>query len=284
MDIALSIYTPVFELKYSFRKKYRNIVTGEIVEVHTNRIEGSWKHAKDHFKKMSGTKGPQFEGHLAEIMWRSQAKSKMYPAFFDLLKSIYTLQSRPVYMYTTPLFDTWSGLQTANEGTPFNDWEVCPVYSDAATSSESSSSSDNDDIEQHKNPRPGSSSNTGTGSVKESGEKRVEYGMKLVTQLLDDSSSSSDNVTIVSEHFVPKTTSTPCTVSEYVRKSDRNKLSLTKRRRERGTAEKVCCPAKYEECSEDNPAEKSPTREHHNKNPYTKSAFVLYGSSDDDFE
>lgn len=178
-------------------------------------------------------------------------------------------------MYTTPLFDTWSGLQTANEGTPFNEWEVCPVYSDAATSSESSSSSDNDDIEQHKNPRPGSSSNTGTGSVNESGEKRVEYGMNLVTQLLDDSYSSSDNVTIVSEHFVPKTTSTPCTVSEY---------GVKVRRRERATAEKVCCPAKYEECSEDNPAEKSPTREHHNKNPYTKSAFVLYGSSDDDFE
>ena len=48
--------------------------TKEEVVVHTNRIEGAWKHAKEHFKKMSGTQSSQFDGHLAEVMWRSEVK------------------------------------------------------------------------------------------------------------------------------------------------------------------------------------------------------------------
>ena len=92
--------------KFAFKKVYQNVETQEKVEVHTNRIEGAWKHAKDHFRKMSGTKIKQFEGHLAEIIWRTNNRRNVYTAFFDLVKSIYTLRSSAVYRYTTPLFHT----------------------------------------------------------------------------------------------------------------------------------------------------------------------------------
>ena len=74
--------------KYSFKKTYVNQDTKEEVEVHTNRIEGAWKHAKDHFRKMSGTKITQFEGHLAEIMLRADVKLDIYEGFFCLLRSV----------------------------------------------------------------------------------------------------------------------------------------------------------------------------------------------------
>lgn len=93
--------------KYSFKKVYKNISTGEEEVVCTNQIEGAWKHAKDHFRRMSGTKVRQFEGHLAEIMWRSEKKGNLYGGFFESLKSIFTLQSAADYRYTTPLFDSW---------------------------------------------------------------------------------------------------------------------------------------------------------------------------------
>ena len=47
------------------------------MEIHTNRIEGAWKHAKEHFSRMSGTKISQFDGHICEIMWRAEAKSNV---------------------------------------------------------------------------------------------------------------------------------------------------------------------------------------------------------------
>ena len=94
--------------KYSFKKVYKNVATGVEEVVCTNQIEGAWKHAKDHFRRMSGTKVRQFEGHLAEIMWRSEYKGNLYGGFFECLKSIFTLQSSPDYQYTTPLFDSWN--------------------------------------------------------------------------------------------------------------------------------------------------------------------------------
>ena len=49
--------------KYSFKKIYVQVGNpAEKVEVHTNRIEGAWCHAKDHFRKMSETKPQQFWG------------------------------------------------------------------------------------------------------------------------------------------------------------------------------------------------------------------------------
>ena len=114
-----SAYCPLYSLgyqhftvshKYSFKKTYVNQDTKEEVEVHTNRIEGAWKHAKDHFRKMSGTKITRFEGHLAEIMWRADVKLDIYEGFFRHLRSVYTLNGPPEYHYPTPLFSTWSGM------------------------------------------------------------------------------------------------------------------------------------------------------------------------------
>lgn len=88
--------------KHNFKKVYVNQATNERIEVHTNRIEGAWKYAKDHFRRMSGTKLSQFEGHIAEIIWRSEAKGHVYQTFFELLRSVYSLDGRANYTYITP--------------------------------------------------------------------------------------------------------------------------------------------------------------------------------------
>ena len=89
--------------KYAFKKTYKHTEAGQFVSVHANQIEGAWKHAKKHFRKMSGTQASQWEGHLAEILWRSEVKSNKYQSFFDLLRSIYTPDGPPQYHYSTPL-------------------------------------------------------------------------------------------------------------------------------------------------------------------------------------
>ena len=84
---------------------------GEEQVVHTNQIEGGWKHAKQHFRKISGTTLPHFEGHLAEIMWRNYVSTfdkNIFQAFFSLLKSVYDLRGKPQYTYQSPMFPTWS--------------------------------------------------------------------------------------------------------------------------------------------------------------------------------
>ena len=93
--------------KYTFKTFYRDIATGDIVEVHTNRIEGALRHAKTHFRKISGTKLTKFEGHLAEVMWRCEVKGNLYVSFFNLLRSVYHLNGYPTFTYWFPLFDSW---------------------------------------------------------------------------------------------------------------------------------------------------------------------------------
>ncbi|XP_045206192.2 uncharacterized protein LOC123558376 [Mercenaria mercenaria] len=127
--------------KYSFKKEYKHVETGEIITVHTNRIEGAWKHAKDYFRKMSGTQASQWEGHLAEVMWRAEVKGRKYENFFDLLRSVYTLEGPPHYQYTTPLFDSWPGLVCSD----LNNWTLQPEVTDAG--SEVTTSSDEDEAE-----------------------------------------------------------------------------------------------------------------------------------------
>ena len=46
--------------KDEFKAVYINTETEEEVELHTNRIEGAWAHAKNHFKKIYGTNSKNF--------------------------------------------------------------------------------------------------------------------------------------------------------------------------------------------------------------------------------
>nr|XP_011443777.2 uncharacterized protein LOC105339761 [Crassostrea gigas] len=125
--------------KYSFKKTYVNTKTHDIVEVHTNRIEGAWKHAKDHFRKLSGTKITQFEGHLAEIMWRSAEKGNVYQAFVDFFRSFYTLTGPAEYSYSTPLFNTWDGVPLPAANSQFDEWKIRPENTDAESDASSQS-------------------------------------------------------------------------------------------------------------------------------------------------
>ena len=95
--------------KETFKKTYVDTQTGEPVEVHTNTIEGAWAHFKLHFKKIFGTKVTNFEAHLAEIVWRNHhSKHNVFEAFFDLLKSIYALESDPKLNFQHPIFRSWT--------------------------------------------------------------------------------------------------------------------------------------------------------------------------------
>ena len=91
---------------------------------------------------MSGTQLTQFEGHLAEVMWRSEVKGRMYVSFFDLLRSVYTLQGPPDYHYTTPLFDSWT--MESDAATPIAEWKIVPADSNTESEEVSSQSSQSD--------------------------------------------------------------------------------------------------------------------------------------------
>ena len=96
--------------KKAFKTTYENPVTNEKIEVHTNTIEGAWKHAKDHFRKINGTSIQNFEAHLAEIVWRnhiSRTSQTIYEAFFDLVSKHYPLDVGPRLNCPIPLFNTW---------------------------------------------------------------------------------------------------------------------------------------------------------------------------------
>ena len=95
--------------KTTFKQRYKNVETGQIVDCHTNRIEGAWKICKDHFRRINGSNTKLFEQYLAEIIWRNHVyRENIYEAFFTLLKEIYTLYAPAHYTYCNPLFGTWT--------------------------------------------------------------------------------------------------------------------------------------------------------------------------------
>ena len=77
------------------------------VTVHTNTIEGSWKHAKAHFRRMNGTKIEQFEGHLCEIMWRWWEKGSKVTGILQLIQQFYPLDGPATMTASHPIFNTW---------------------------------------------------------------------------------------------------------------------------------------------------------------------------------
>jgi len=105
---ALGYTHYVVEHKKEFSCQCRDQITGEVLMVCTNRIEGAWKHAKDYFRQMNGTKVTQFESHLCELMWIWWDQTPRPEAILRLIKEFYPLTGRPALKRSYPVFQTWS--------------------------------------------------------------------------------------------------------------------------------------------------------------------------------
>ena len=66
-----------------------------------------------------------YEGHLAEVLWRSEGKGNLYGPCFDPLKTVYRLNGPPTYTYGFHLFDSCE-VVTLNH----NEWEAIPQLPD----------------------------------------------------------------------------------------------------------------------------------------------------------
>jgi len=120
-----------------------------MITVHTNRIEGCWKHAKDYFRRMNGTKISQFEGHLCELMWRWWDRRPKPEAILCLIKEYYTLDAPPQFTAANPVFSTWSRHPTDSPDDSMSRWDTDDDERDAgddvqntATATQSSTSTE----------------------------------------------------------------------------------------------------------------------------------------------
>lgn len=256
--------------KFNFKKVYIHKVTKERKEVHTNRIEGSWKHAKDYFRKMSGTSKKHFEGHLSEVIWRNHSSKKpgnIYEHFFDMLRELYTLDEAAEYAYTTPLFSTWDFTESNNETDAIT---VIPELSD----NESSTPSDTSEEEI----------SNGLESVELSDILESE-GSSNAGRPDSDDTCDLDN-TLTSVGYPHPQTSSPQVQHEHNQTSTcvRPKSKQSKSVEALSRTQNVCCPSEFiPERKEKRALEKR--RKKTTSNPYSKSAF-LWGndwSEDDDF-
>jgi len=105
----------IVEHKHTFKQVCKDPTTGNIFTVHTNTIEGCWKHAKAHFRRMNGTKLQQFEGHLCEIMWRWWEKGSRIGSILKLIQLYYPLNTAPRMTATFPVFPSWFNQQQASQ-------------------------------------------------------------------------------------------------------------------------------------------------------------------------
>ena len=79
------------------------------MECHTNRIEGAWKHCKDHYRRINGTNTKLFEQQMGEMVWRNHIYNGNKSAkFFELVKRTYPLNEDKKLTYSTPLFKMWT--------------------------------------------------------------------------------------------------------------------------------------------------------------------------------
>ena len=152
--------------KTTFKQSYKNVETGEIIHCHTNKIEGAWKHCKDHFRRINGTNLKMFEQHLAEIVWRNHHQNQnRYVAFFDLVKTTYPLDMPRIYTYPSPLFDTWSP--------PTQNAENAHNITIVRTSSSSGDESDTQSVQSVDIPQNTLNEEPGPSNIVEQTETRV---------------------------------------------------------------------------------------------------------------
>ena len=130
--------------KTNFKAVYKNLKTNGHIECCTKNIEGAWKHAKDHFKRINGCGLSTFEGHLSKVVWRNHVKyDNIYYSFYTKVCSIYTLDKPPTFHYSTPL---WTGNDVTHRRMSFvpEGSDVEKIYSPPP---ETSSSSEPDPID-----------------------------------------------------------------------------------------------------------------------------------------
>ncbi|XP_045174324.2 uncharacterized protein LOC123535649 [Mercenaria mercenaria] len=242
---------------------------------------------------MSGTQASQWEGHLAEVMWRAEVKGRKYENFFDLLRSVYTLEGPPHYQYTTPLFDSWPGPVCSD----LNNWTLEPEVTDAG--SEVTTSSDEEDAESRPVEKVPSTS-APSGSVENplmlsstSDEDNLTAGQRqsstrtlkpetvaLISELFSDSSLDD---TVVEPAVLPSPEQVRCQPSTGACADVRRKEGQI---RKKNRTDNVCHPKGYAPTSS-KPKGKGKgksTSEKRSKNPYSKSNFLVCSSSDDDFQ
>jgi transposase-like protein len=99
----------VVEHKTAFAVDYIDPATGASERVHTNRIEGAWKHAKAYFREMNGSSVSTFESHLCDIMFRNRVGEKAITATLDLIVKHYPCTQPPQVVVQSPIFSCWSG-------------------------------------------------------------------------------------------------------------------------------------------------------------------------------
>ncbi|XP_066921897.1 uncharacterized protein [Clytia hemisphaerica] len=79
--------------KKAFSATYKNVNTGRIIKVNTNRIEGAWGHAKNHFRKIYGASRKTFYAHLCEIMWRNHhIGQNLFKCMMEQIAEIYDVE------------------------------------------------------------------------------------------------------------------------------------------------------------------------------------------------
>ena len=228
---------------------------------------------------MSGTKISQFEGHIAEIMWRSVAKGNIYNEFFSLLKAVYNLEGPPKYLYTTPLFDSWNGgkppvIEQNNDNEEA--WTINAIISDAESGNEASGTVE--DMSHHGIHGPAKTSTcTESASIIISDDEHNDTLIATPQPACTSSNRSRERIT----NNPTKTTGarkmchTPC------QKQPSLKLKLKKKTVNR--TDKVCHPPGF---VEKNPSksDKSGSSKAERINQYSKDAYKWEFSSDDDFQ
>ena len=97
---------------YQFRRIYENVITKEVISCDINHIEGSWAHAKKHFRRMNGCNKTTFEGHLCEILFRNHTFANnfnIFDNFFTSMKTFYDTSRKHVFNTPNGIFGNWMG-------------------------------------------------------------------------------------------------------------------------------------------------------------------------------
>ena len=76
-----------------------------VIKYHSNYDLASMHLCLLLFSNINGTSAQNFEGHIAEIMWRNHnAKISRHVAFYDMVKQYHPLHTAPHFTHSRPLF------------------------------------------------------------------------------------------------------------------------------------------------------------------------------------